>query len=325
MELIVEVVSRNEKVLSLHKLTGDQITIGRAYDNDLVLQEEHVSPHHAHLRIDDNGQLLLCDNDSINGIKDKKNKPLARSIHVSTGDVFVLGKVFIRVIVPSQPVVEAKKINFIEDLFRACNHWFWAVLAILVYAFLLLVGKYYETYREVVWSQLAISIIMSALVMFVVPVLIAIAARIFKKDVKFFTITCFSYIIAIGWLISQSIGSLLLFNWGDLVAVHLGGELISYGLLMLFLLGAFHLATSMAITRIVVVSSCLVLCVASLVYINETGDDKVKLFPAMRTTILPSDWLLAGPIEASEFSAETLSLFEKATLEAERRNAEANE
>lgn len=321
---MIEIVTRNNKVLSLHKVKGETIRIGRAYDNDLVLQEEHVCPYHAEFTISEDGGLLLVDNGSLNGIKDRHNKQLNTIEPVNSGDIFVLGKVFIRVLLPLHSVQPAKKINVIEDIARAANHWYWSLLVIAIYFSILMINKYYETYQEVIWSKLTVTAIFSALALFIFPLLVSIAARIFKKDVKFFTIVTFCYLLAICWLILTSIGSVLLFNWGDSVGIYIGAELIDYALLMIFLWGSFYLASNMSLQRIAGVSAVLVLAIATLSYINDKGDDKVVLFPVMNSKVLPSQWLIAAPQSADSILVETQSLYEKATLEAERRNAEAD-
>ena len=49
-------------------LTGDQATIGRATDNDIVLNDFSVSRRHAYLRRE-NGVWILRDNQSTNGVR----------------------------------------------------------------------------------------------------------------------------------------------------------------------------------------------------------------------------------------------------------------
>ncbi|MEW6731926.1 MAG: FHA domain-containing protein [Acidobacteriota bacterium] len=53
--------------LSDLKKSGDQISIGRARDNSVVLNDESVSKFHARLILDEQGRLLLVDCGSTNG------------------------------------------------------------------------------------------------------------------------------------------------------------------------------------------------------------------------------------------------------------------
>lgn len=324
MELIFETVTRGNKVLSCQKVTGNRITIGRGYDNDVILQEEHVCPNHAELIVED-GQMLLVDKGSINGIKDQHNNAHAAKIQVKSGDVFVFGKVFLRILSAQHPVVATKKINFIEDFTRACNHWYWALAMIILYYIILLTNSYYETYQEIVWSKLLVTAVFSSLAMFVLPLFVALMARVFKKDVKFFTIVFFCYAISVIWLLLTNFGQVLTFNWGDSKLISLGAELLDYSLLLLFLAGSFYLASNMTLRRIATVSSALVLSFAMLFYINEMGDDNVKLSPNMHGTVLPSKWLWAQPQSAEVVKQHSQRLFSQASDEANRRNLEAEQ
>lgn len=324
MELIIEIVSRSNKVLELHHVSGDTISIGRAYDNDVVLQEEHVCPHHAKLEMVE-GKLLLTDNHSVNGIKDKLNRAKAQITEVVSGDVFILGKVFIRVLRPEHPVPATKKLNFIEDFARSCNHWYWALGTMLVYYFILLANSYHATYQEVIWSKLTVNAVYATLGMCALPLFIALMSRVFKKDVKFFTIFTFCFGLAVAWLTITDFGEILWFNWGDSIALYIGAELIDYAILLLFIAGSFYLASTMSLPRIVVVSSILVVSIASLFYINERGDDKVLLMPNLHGKVLASKWLIATPKSADQVKLDNQSLFIKAVEEAQRRNLEAEQ
>lgn len=65
--IIVEVLEKSGKVHERHKLTHFPATLGRAYDCDLILHDDFVSPQHARLSLDENGALRLTDLDSVNG------------------------------------------------------------------------------------------------------------------------------------------------------------------------------------------------------------------------------------------------------------------
>ena len=56
-------------VLARVLATGPELRIGRALDNDLVLDDPHCAAHHAVLRMDDKGRAQLHDLDSVNGIR----------------------------------------------------------------------------------------------------------------------------------------------------------------------------------------------------------------------------------------------------------------
>lgn len=69
MSWVVEHVRRDGLVLARAVMSGPELRIGRALDNDLVLDDPHCAAHHAVLRIDAHGQAQLHDLDTLNGIR----------------------------------------------------------------------------------------------------------------------------------------------------------------------------------------------------------------------------------------------------------------
>jgi hypothetical protein len=71
-----------------------EIAIGRALNNDFVLDDPHVAPYHATLHVTPHGATLI-DLSSVNGIV-RGRKERARSFEVKSGDVFRIGNVQLR-------------------------------------------------------------------------------------------------------------------------------------------------------------------------------------------------------------------------------------
>lgn len=65
--IIVEVLEKSGKVHERSKLTQFPATLGRAYDCDLILNDEFVSPQHARIALNDNGELAVTDLGTENG------------------------------------------------------------------------------------------------------------------------------------------------------------------------------------------------------------------------------------------------------------------
>ena len=64
---VLEVLDRSERVEHWYRLGDAPLRIGRAYDNDVVLTDEHVCPYHAQLHRDAEGRFWLQDLGSLNG------------------------------------------------------------------------------------------------------------------------------------------------------------------------------------------------------------------------------------------------------------------
>jgi hypothetical protein len=68
MSWVVEYLHANGSVRERVTLSGKALRIGRALDNDLVLDDPHCAAHHAVLRVDEQGQAQLHDLGTVNGI-----------------------------------------------------------------------------------------------------------------------------------------------------------------------------------------------------------------------------------------------------------------
>ncbi|MEP7097371.1 MAG: FHA domain-containing protein [Dokdonella sp.] len=64
----IEVLSRHHEVVARQRIATSPLTIGRAYDNDLVLDDPHVAAHHLRLLRDDRGAWFAEDLGSVNGL-----------------------------------------------------------------------------------------------------------------------------------------------------------------------------------------------------------------------------------------------------------------
>ena len=64
----VEILSRQHDVVARQRFTATPITIGRAYDNDVVVDDPHVAAHHLRIVRSDEGVLTAEDLGSRNGL-----------------------------------------------------------------------------------------------------------------------------------------------------------------------------------------------------------------------------------------------------------------
>ena len=67
MELIFEITDQSGRSHQYRRLSGERLTVGRAWDNDLILSDPAVNPHHAIIELDENRQLMITDLDTLNG------------------------------------------------------------------------------------------------------------------------------------------------------------------------------------------------------------------------------------------------------------------
>jgi hypothetical protein len=94
----IEVLARQREIVARQRAVGAVITIGRAYDNDVVLDDPHVAPHHVRLLRAQDERWRADDLGSLNGISATGVRQRhAKSILLDGDTVLRLGQTGIRV------------------------------------------------------------------------------------------------------------------------------------------------------------------------------------------------------------------------------------
>jgi hypothetical protein len=64
----IEVLSRHGEVAARERIEGPEARIGRAFDNDVVMDDAHVAPHHLRIFRGEDGELIAEDLGTLNGL-----------------------------------------------------------------------------------------------------------------------------------------------------------------------------------------------------------------------------------------------------------------
>jgi len=64
----IEVLSRNGEVAARERIDTQEARIGRAFDNDVVIDDPHVAPHHLRIIRGEDGELVAEDLGTLNGL-----------------------------------------------------------------------------------------------------------------------------------------------------------------------------------------------------------------------------------------------------------------
>jgi len=98
----VEILARNGEVLHRHRAARLPIRVGRAYDNDFILDDEYAAAHHAVIEAGRDGGLVMRDLGTRNGLNHKRKRVQEL---VLTGDTVVrMGHTSLRVRAADFPV-----------------------------------------------------------------------------------------------------------------------------------------------------------------------------------------------------------------------------
>ncbi|MDR2154533.1 MAG: FHA domain-containing protein [Burkholderiaceae bacterium] len=120
----IEVLARHQREVAARQRVGyPEIAIGRAYDNDIVLDDPHVAPHHLRLRLDDDGYWIAQDLGSLNGTW--VDGVRREHIRLDNATTLLIGQTGIRLRSSAYPVPPE------QPLLRAKPDW-WLALACMV-------------------------------------------------------------------------------------------------------------------------------------------------------------------------------------------------
>ena len=66
--MFVEILDRRGRVRERYKASQFPVTVGRAYDNDVIIDDSYVCPHHLVIEHDDSDGIVVKDRGSVNGV-----------------------------------------------------------------------------------------------------------------------------------------------------------------------------------------------------------------------------------------------------------------
>jgi len=87
---VIEILNRSGQVMQRFHYTGGKVTVGRAYDNDIIIGDPFICPHHLLIR-SEQGKLILEDLDSVNGTWNQQGRAKLSKAEVHQGELVQLG------------------------------------------------------------------------------------------------------------------------------------------------------------------------------------------------------------------------------------------
>jgi hypothetical protein len=116
----VEIINKTGRVTQRTPAYSQTLSIGRALDNDIIVDDPYVSPHHAHFTIVE-GVPELVDLQSVNGIADAAGNSLPETVNLVKERVVLLGRTpfrFRKIDQPLKPTLVAARNKPLQLLFN---------------------------------------------------------------------------------------------------------------------------------------------------------------------------------------------------------------
>ncbi len=311
MAVIIEVLGWGGKRRQYFKIDADQVSIGRGYDNDIVLSDPYISANHLRLNACGDGW-VITDLDSLNGLQVIKNPSTDESLFTSGAEI-KLGRTKLRLVAESYPLEDAKILHGLERDTNKLNRLsVWLPLLVAVFATQLL-SVYASTLAEWEWKN-AIPVIVSAqLAIFVGAIFWSLLGRLIRHEAHFlgqYSLILLASLLFTGcsWLLST-----LSYNFSSALFGDMVQQLASMSILLLLLSANLTLATNLSSRARW--SGCAAF-VGVVMIIGSAGQMKswgeFSPFPQYSSTLAAPALLVVEGQTSEEFLADIDPLFQQA-------------
>jgi pSer/pThr/pTyr-binding forkhead associated (FHA) protein len=127
----VEILNRRHEVTFRHRHDGPSLLIGRAYDNDVVVDDPYVAPAHLRVFRDDDGRLVAENRGSANGLFVAGSAKRSDRVSIDGDRMLRIGQTLLRVRDASHPVAPERPLAASPGGWRLAALLFPALLAVL--------------------------------------------------------------------------------------------------------------------------------------------------------------------------------------------------
>ena len=93
----IEVVAGHGDVASRQRIDSEEATIGRAFDNDVVVDDPHVAPHHLRIFRGEDGELVAEDLGTLNGLFREHGRDRTPRLPLAAEPGIRIGRTILRV------------------------------------------------------------------------------------------------------------------------------------------------------------------------------------------------------------------------------------
>ncbi len=311
----LEVLNRAGRVTERLAVTDRDICIGRAYDNDLILDDPYACAHHARLRWGD-GALQVLDLQSVNGVAvgDRRRAP-AQSLECN--ERLRIGRTLLRFRRTDFQVVPAQLDHQTINPFQVLNKPLYQAVAFLLAVAAVLLETYLDSVIKIEPLKYVPSVVAMLAMVMIWSMLWSFASRLVLQQWRFWT---HSAVALCGYLLLQSAEA----GWGYF-AFAFGidnSTLLFFYLLSLLLLGLLifshlHFVSILPWPKLARTAAGVATVVVGLALaINLANEEDFTRWPQYDITLKAPVFKLAASQTSAEFFQEMQQLLDRVDAEA---------
>ena len=315
-EIIIEEISRNHKLIHRHKLSRNKVSIGRNYQNDIILTDPHICPEHLSLKYSQ-GIWNLNDNNSVNGTLLENKQDKRQDAHqqvINDGDVIILGKSQLRVLFSDHQVSETIALSPFESLIDLIRHPIAVFISLAL--FMLIAGNisYLNQQVETNISQLFVSAFSMSLLFSLWPAGVALVSHLTKNEPRILAQFGISFVFFILTWFSDLLEEIVAFNSASNSALGLLTALLpillAFSLFWLNSYIGFHMSAK---RRAIVAISITALLFGGTYLLQYSKKREFNPHPNYNATIMAPVFLIAPSNSVDDFVKQSNDLFEQAS------------
>ncbi len=308
--IVLEVLEKSGKVRERMRLSSFPVTIGRAYDNDIILDDEYVSPRHLSVEWDEQGALRVVDLNSENGLYQMPSLKRVDALPIATDNQLLVGSTQIRIrrtdFVVTPTALANRRRKSAQNML-ASGRLFMPIL--LAAAALLLMEKYFLTFHKIKYQELILETLSPLLVLMIWAGIWAFIGRILGHRAAYFAhanmvLLALLLVYGLDWFTdyySFAFSSAASAKWIEASALALIGGVLLYGHL--------HLATQLRPRKVAIVSTLVVGgLLGIIVSSSHVKDARFNSNLSYPTVLRPPSSIAGQPLSPEQFFSRAQAL-----------------
>lgn len=309
MEVVIEKVSKKGKVLSRYKGLSFPIALGRALNNDVIVEDKYVSAQHAEISCED-GSYFVEDMQSLNGVK-ILNKKLLGKQRIGFNDIIQIGKTYFQITPVNVDVSPAQKINPAEQLMQFLAQPFTLIICAMLILMAYFYGEWSTSFYEQAVSEHMLMPLFGFAFLLLIPTVFYVISRFVSNDASFLLLVGVVLFFAV---IFEVFSGLFL----PMMQYEIGSEgnvsymkTAIYLLLSILLLALlFYISISFSMRKSILFACLIVLVIYGFVYFSDKKDeDEYPLVPTYESSLSAPMLQIKSGVDEQAYSQAINDMF----------------
>ena len=298
----LELLDRSGKVFQRLRVSELPISVGRAYDNDIIVTDRYVCPHHLRVDVNDMGQLVAEDLGSVNGLFIHGHKRPVPQADLSGGQTLAIGHTRLRYRTATHMVEPTLADHHTHKLVGAYESRLVQGLLVLLAAGILWLSNFLDIVEKAEASKPLFQLIYPAGFVILWAGLWAFAGRIVTQRIKFLVhaaIACMAIVVVFAFdtALDYFTFAFAADHYQTLLSL-LGG----LGVLTLVLYSHLRFCTLASPARLATISGAISIAAIGLLAVNtHIESDRFRAGPSVHATLKAPPFKLVAGEPAADF------------------------